>query len=40
MKRAVSKAQQRILAPLDADERVQLSALLVKLVSSHENLAN
>lgn len=40
MKRAVSKAQQRILAPLDADERIQLSALLAKLVSTHEKLAN
>jgi len=40
MKRAVSKAQQRILAPLDEEERVQLSALLAKLVSTHEDLAN
>ena len=40
MKRAVSKAQQRIVAPLDAEERVQLSALLAKLVSSHEGLAS
>lgn len=40
MKRAVGKAQQRILAPLDADERVQLSALLGKLVSGHEDLVN
>ena len=39
MKRAVSKAQQRILAPLDAEERVLLSALLAKLVSRHEGLA-
>jgi DNA-binding MarR family transcriptional regulator len=39
MKRAVSKAQQRILAPLNADERAQLSALLAKLVSGHEDLA-
>lgn len=38
MKRAVSKAQQRIVAPLDAKERVQLSALLGKLVSGHEDL--
>ena len=38
MKRAVSKAQKRIVAPLDAEERVQLSALLTKLVSSHEGL--
>ena len=40
MKRAVSKAQKRIVAPLDAKERVQLSALLAKLVSSHEGLAS
>lgn len=40
MKRAVSKAQQRIVAPLDTDERQQLSALLAKLVSGHEALAN
>ena len=39
MKRAVSKAQQRILEPLEAEERVQLSALLAKLVSRHEDLA-
>jgi len=39
MKRAVSKAQQRILAPLDEEERVQLSTLLAKLVSTHEDLA-
>lgn len=38
MKRAVSKAQQRILAPLDTDEQLQLSALLAKLVSGHEDL--
>lgn len=40
MKRAVTKAQQRIVAPLDVEERAQLSALLAKLVSGHENLAN
>ena len=40
MKRAVRKAQQRIVAPLDAEERVQLSVLLTKLVSSHEGLAS
>ena len=40
MKRAVSKAQKRIVAPLDAKERVQLSALLAKLVSSHEGLTS
>lgn len=38
MKRAVSKAQQRIVAPLDVEERVQLSVLLGKLVSGHEDL--
>jgi DNA-binding MarR family transcriptional regulator len=38
MKRAVSKAQQRIVAPLDVQERAQLSALLAKLVSGHEDL--
>ena len=36
MKRAVSKAQQRIVGPLDAAERVQLNALLAKLVTGHE----
>ena len=40
MKRAVSKAQQRIVGPLDTEERAQLSALLAKLVSGHEDLAN
>ena len=40
MKRAVSKAQQRIVAPLNAEERVLLSALLAKLVSGHEDLAS
>jgi DNA-binding MarR family transcriptional regulator len=40
MKRAVSKAQGRIVSPLDAEERVQLSALLAKLVSGHEDLAS
>ena len=40
MKRAVTKAQQRIVAPLDLEERAQLSVLLAKLVSGHENLAN
>ena len=40
MKRAVRKAQQRILAPLDANERVQLSTLLAKLISTHEDLAS
>ncbi|MEO6017891.1 MAG: MarR family transcriptional regulator, partial [Polaromonas sp.] len=36
MKRAVSKAQQRIVGPLDAAERAQLNALLAKLVAGHE----
>jgi DNA-binding MarR family transcriptional regulator len=40
MKWAVGNAQQRILAPLDANERVQLLALLAKLVSGHEDLVN
>lgn len=37
MKRAVSRAQLRIVGPLDADERLQLAALLAKLVAGHEN---
>ena len=37
MKRAVSRAQLRIVGPLDVEERTQLSALLSKLVSGHEN---
>jgi DNA-binding MarR family transcriptional regulator len=36
MKRAVSRAQQRIISPLDPGERDQLSALLAKLVAGHE----
>ena len=40
MKRSVSKAQQRIVAPLNAEERLQLSILFAKLVSGHENLAS
>ncbi|MBC7648628.1 MAG: MarR family transcriptional regulator [Vitreoscilla sp.] len=40
MKRAVAKAQQRIVAPLAADEREQLSALLGKLIAGHEKLAS
>ena len=36
MKRAVSRAQQRIVGPLDAGEREQLLTLLRKLVSGHE----
>lgn len=36
MKRAVGKAQTRILGPLEAAERRQLLALLDKLVGGHE----
>ena len=36
MKRAVSRAQQRIVSPLDAQEREQLAVLLGKLVAGHE----
>src|SRR5688500_16507312 len=36
MKRAVAKAQTRILGPLDAAERRQLVELLGKLVTRHE----
>jgi len=36
MKRAVAKAQSRILAPLDTAERGALIALLGKLVAGHE----
>lgn len=36
MKRAVSRAQTRILGPLDAAERAQLTGLLDKLVAGHE----
>lgn len=36
MKRAVVRAQARIVAPLDAAERVQLAQLLGKLVAGHE----
>lgn len=36
MKRAVGRAQQRIVGPLEPDERVQLSALLSKLVAGLE----
>lgn len=35
MKRAVTRAQSRIVGPLDADERQQFIALLAKLVSEH-----
>lgn len=37
MKRAVGKAQQRIVAPLDTQERVELGRLLGKLVAGHES---
>lgn len=40
MKRAVSRAQQRIVSPLDAAERLQLSELLGKLVAGHEGTDN
>ena len=40
MKRAVSKAQQRIVGPLGVAERVQLSKLLGKLIAGHENSSN
>ena len=36
MKRSVGKVQQRILAPLDAQERQHLIALLDRLVAAHE----
>src|SRR4051812_43561040 len=36
MKRAVAKAQTRIVGPLDADERKQFVALLGKLVARHD----
>jgi DNA-binding MarR family transcriptional regulator len=37
MKRAVGKAQSRIIAPLEAAERQQLVSLLGKLVAGHES---
>ena len=37
MKRAVSKAQQRIVGPLEVSERAQLNELLAKLIAGHEN---
>ncbi|WP_066706712.1 MarR family winged helix-turn-helix transcriptional regulator [Curvibacter delicatus] len=40
MKRAVARAQAKILEPLDAQERAQLIALLDKLVSGHEGGAS
>ena len=39
MKRAVAKAQRRIVGPLNAAEREQLSNLLGKLIAGHENAA-
>ncbi|MGH8804555.1 MAG: MarR family winged helix-turn-helix transcriptional regulator [Polaromonas sp.] len=39
MKRAVSRAQQRIVGPLDAAERAQLGVLLSKLIAGHEDAA-
>lgn len=39
MKRAVGRAQQRILSPLDAAEQLQFGALLAKLVAGHESVA-
>jgi DNA-binding MarR family transcriptional regulator len=39
MKRAVAKAQLRIMEPLQPDERVQLAGLLEKLVVGHEQAA-
>ncbi len=37
MKRAVNRAQLRIVSPLDAAERAQLNALLAKLITGHES---
>lgn len=39
MKRAVSRAQQRIVGPLNAAEREQLAVLLAKLIAGHEKAA-
>ena len=39
MKRAVSRAQERIVGPLEVDERSQLATLLRKLISGHEKAA-
>ncbi|MES2362414.1 MAG: MarR family winged helix-turn-helix transcriptional regulator [Pseudomonadota bacterium] len=36
MKRAVGRCQQRIMGPLEADEKAQLARLLRKLVVGHE----
>ena len=40
MKRAVEKAQRRIVGPLAVAERVQLNELLVKLIAGHEDTKN
>ena len=40
MKRAVGKAQQRIVGPLGLTERAQLAELLGKLIAGHENTKN
>ena len=40
MKPAVSLAQQRIVAPLNADEQISLGLLLAKLVAGHEQAEN
>jgi DNA-binding MarR family transcriptional regulator len=39
MKRAVNHAQQRIVGPLDAAERAQLTVLLAKLIAGNEKPA-
>ena len=40
MKRAVGRAQQRIVSPLEPDEQVQLSVLLGKIVAAHQSAAD
>ncbi|MES2413661.1 MAG: MarR family winged helix-turn-helix transcriptional regulator [Pseudomonadota bacterium] len=40
MKRAVARAQQRIVSPLEADEQQQLSVLLAKIVEAHQGAAD
>lgn len=39
MKRAVSRAQQRIVGPLDVADRVQLGVLPGQLITGHEKAA-
>lgn len=39
MKRSVTRAQERIVGPLELDERTQLAVLLRKLISGHEEKA-